>query len=83
MKVRTAPRLLLLSTLFAPVLAHAEEAPEAPAPVHYGFDDELVKGDLVRPDAETLVARRRAARTSLIEVRASYLAELLKTVEDL
>lgn len=75
-------RIALLGALSAPALVHAEATP-TPAPVTYGFDDELVKGDLVRPDAETLLARKRGTRASLIEVRSSYLNELLKSVEDL
>jgi hypothetical protein len=61
---------------------HAE--PSVPPPVlEYGFDDELVPGDLVRPNGEVVQVRRRNVRVSLVEVRSSYLPELLKSVEDL
>ncbi|MFT3921304.1 MAG: hypothetical protein QM778_02090 [Myxococcales bacterium] len=63
-------------------LARAEPI-HAPKPVEYGFDDELVSGDLVRSDSEFIPVRRRSVRASLVEVRTSYVPELLKSVEDL
>jgi hypothetical protein len=78
-------RLTILSVcLCIPCAALAEPtAPSEPAARAYSFDDELVKGDLVRPDTELLHARRRSGRPSLITVRDSYVAELLASVEDL
>lgn len=35
----------------------------------YDFDDDLVTGDLVRPDGELLSVRRRGNRASLIQIR--------------
>jgi hypothetical protein len=68
-------------SLLACAVARAE--PPKPVPIAYGFDDELVQGDLPRSDAEVLQTRRRMPRASLVEVRASYLPELLASVEDL
>lgn len=49
----------------------------------YDFEDDLVQGDLVRPDGENLMVRRRGARESLIRVREHFVNELLKSVENL
>ncbi len=49
----------------------------------YDFDDDLVTGDLVRPDGEMLQVRRRGQRTSLIRIREHFIPEMLKSVEDL
>ncbi len=49
----------------------------------YNFDDDLVSGDLVRPDGELLNVRRRGRRSSLIQVREAFIQEMLKSVEDL
>lgn len=49
----------------------------------YDFEDDLVTGDLVRPDGELLNVRRRGRRSSLIEIRESFIPEMLKSVEDL
>lgn len=49
----------------------------------YDFEDDLVQGDLVRPDGENLMVRRRGARDSLIKIREHFIPELLKSVENL
>lgn len=49
----------------------------------YDFEDDLVQGDLVRPDGENLMVRRRGARESLIRIREHFVPELLKSVENL
>jgi len=67
-------------------------AQDAPAPAagggggdttSYDFEDDLVQGDLVRPDGENLMVRRRGARESLIRIREHFINELLKSVENL
>lgn len=74
-------------------LAEAQEdtagAPAAAAPASeagataYDFEDDLVQGDLVRPDGELLSVRRRGNRASLIQIREHFIPEMLKSVEDL
>lgn len=49
----------------------------------YDFDDDLVTGDLVRPDGEMLNVRKRGDRASLIQIREHFIPEMLKSVEDL
>ncbi len=49
----------------------------------YNFDDDVVEGDLVRPDGEMAMARRTGRRSSLIRVREHFIPEMLKSVEDL
>jgi hypothetical protein len=75
-----------LSGSFAASIAAAQEAPAAGgggAATTYDFDDDLVQGDLVRPDGENLMVRRRGARESLIKIREHFVPELLKSVENL
>jgi hypothetical protein len=68
----------------AAVLAPAPVAAQDAAPeTSYDFDDDLVTGDLVRPDGDLLTARRGGPRASLIRVRESFVPEMLKSVEDL
>ena len=77
-----------------PQAAPAEPAPaEVPAsdaaptkqgaPTTYNFEDDLVTGDLVRPDGELLSVRRRGARASLIRIREHFIPEMLKSIENL
>lgn len=47
------------------------------------FDDDLISGDLVRPDGENIQVSRRGARSSLIRIRQNFIPEMLKSVEDL
>ena len=62
----------------------AVQAQAAPAPeTTYDFEDDLVTGDLVRPDGEQLIVRRRGRRASLIQIREHFIPEMLKSVEDL
>jgi hypothetical protein len=61
--------------------AFAQDAP--PPETTYDFEDDLVSGDLVRPDGEQLIVRRRGRRASLIQIREHFIPEMLKSVEDL
>ena len=72
--------LLAGMMLLAPV-ARAQDAP--PPETTYDFEDDLVTGDLVRPDGEQLIVRRRGRRASLIQIREHFIPEMLKSVEDL
>jgi hypothetical protein len=49
----------------------------------YSFDDDVVTGDLVRPDGEMMVVRKQGKERSLIRVRQHFIPEMLKSVEDL
>jgi len=59
------------------------EAQDGGASTSYDFEDDLVQGDLVRPDGENLMVRRKGARESLIKIREHFIPELLKSVENL
>ena len=65
------------------LLPAGASAQEVAAETTYDFEDDLVSGDLVRPDGEQLVVRRRGRRTSLITIREHFVPEMLKSVEDL
>lgn len=77
--------LVIASLVVGPsVWAIRAEAQAAPPPeTTYDFEDDLVTGDLVRPDGEQLIVRRRGRRSSLIQVREHFIPEMLKSVEDL
>jgi hypothetical protein len=49
----------------------------------YTFDDDVVTGDLVRPDGELTVVRKKGKERSLIRVRQHFIPEMLKSVEDI
>lgn len=72
--------LLVGASMMAPY-ASAQDGP--PPETTYDFEDDLVSGDLVRPDGEQLIVRRRGRRASLIQIREHFIPEMLKSVEDL
>jgi len=80
---------LCAAALSATTSVSAQDAPAAggAAPAggatSYDFEDDLVTGDLVRPDGELLSVRRRGNRASLIQIREHFIPEMLKSVEDL
>ena len=73
---------LLLPIGWAPATVDAQDRGPA-AETTYDFEDDLVTGDLVRPDGEQLIVRRRGRRASLIQIREHFIPEMLKSVEDL
>jgi hypothetical protein len=48
----------------------------------YDFEDDMVEGDLQRPDGELIEANKRAKHSSLIEIRKDFIPEMLKSLED-
>lgn len=49
----------------------------------YDFDDDLVEGELQRPDGEFVDTRRKAKHSSLIKIRQDFIPEMLKSAEDI
>jgi hypothetical protein len=80
---------LMPMLLAAPAWAQATKAhPKAAIPdgaraqVHYDFDDDLVEGGVLQPDGSLIDSRRPIKRSSLIQIRESFVPELLKSAED-
>jgi hypothetical protein len=74
--------------------AAAGNAPRATAPgaednttykakTVYDFEDDMVEGDLQRPDGELIDSVRKVKHSSLIEIRKDFIPEMLKSLEDL
>jgi len=82
-----------VSLVGSAALAQQAAAPAAGAPAggsggsprtqEFNFTDELVQGQLVRPDGETSRVRRRGPGISLIRIREHFVPEMLKSVENL
>jgi hypothetical protein len=49
----------------------------------YDFDDDVVEGELQRPDGEYIDTRRKAKHSSLIKIRENFIPEMLKSAEDI
>ena len=73
--------LIVGATFWDMPCAQAQDGP--PPETTYDFEDDLVTGDLVRPDGEQLIVRRRGRRASLIQIREHFIPGMLKSGEDL
>jgi hypothetical protein len=78
-KLLLLPVTALALSLAVPAAIQAQDS----GSTSYDFEDDLVQGDLVRPDGENLMVRRKGARESLIKIREHFIPELLKSVENL
>jgi len=74
---------LMGSTAFAQRAGGAAAQAQATRTQEFNFTDELVQGQLVRPDGESTRVRRRSAGISLIRIREHFVPEMLKSVENL
>lgn len=91
---RTLLAALAASLLAVPALAQNKAAPPPAAGAGgdnvtyksktvYDFDDDVVEGDLVRPDGEFVDSRKAAKHSSLIKIRPDFIPEMLKSAEDI
>ncbi len=60
-------------------VASAQDLPQT----EYTFTDDLVEGDLMRPDGDMALVRGRRQVISLIRIRDTFVPEMLKSVENL
>ena len=49
----------------------------------YDFSGDTIEGDLIKPEGTTVEARDFGKHASLIRVRQEFIAEILKSAEDL
>jgi hypothetical protein len=75
--------ILGLALAFVSTSALAQEEAGGGQATTYDFEDDIVTGDLMRPDGEVLRTRRRGQRDSLLRVREHFVQEMLKSVENL
>ena len=70
-------------TAFAQRETPSTQEEAAPAVKHFDFEDDLVEGDLQRPDGELVTSIPKATQPSLIELRWGFLPEIIKDFENL
>jgi hypothetical protein len=49
----------------------------------YDFEDDMVEGELLKPEGDVLSARKRGKTSSLIKIRENFVPEMVKSVDDL
>ena len=65
-----------------PAAGGAEEGTQYKAKTVYDFEDDMVEGDLQRPDGELVNSLKKTEHSSLIEIRKDFIPEMLKSLED-
>jgi hypothetical protein len=71
-----------LLTLAGSAMAQKKEDPKAKVKV-YDFSGDTIEGDLIKPEGSSVDARDFAKHSSLIRIRKDFIAEILKSAEDL
>ena len=49
----------------------------------YDFENDIVEGQLVRPDGDFVSGQRHGKNSSLIRIRADFIPEVVESVEEL
>lgn len=65
------------------VFAQAEEGVQYKKETRYDFDDDVVEGELMRPDEMLVDVTKKAKHSTLIKIRTDFIPELLKSAEDI
>jgi hypothetical protein len=78
-----AAALVMVASSAVAVAQQAGGASQPTRTQEFSFTDELVSGQLVRPDGESTRLRRRGPGISLIRIREHFVPEMLKSVENL
>lgn len=82
-----AIRIVLAASLLAlfasPAIAQPKDKGEKPKVKVYDFSGDTIEGDLIKPEGSQVDARDFAKHSSLIKIRKEFIAEILKSAEDL
>ena len=89
--MRTLATIFVTLGLLTSVAGLASAQPKGKAPAAggnakvkvYDFSGDTIEGDLIKPEGTTVDARDFAKHASLIRIRKEFIAEILKSAEDL
>lgn len=74
---------MVVGASLLPAAASAQTPAQTPQNQEIRFSDELVQASLVRPDEATGRVRRPHAGPSLLRIRAHFVPQMLRSVEQL
>ena len=86
MRILATVTLAVVSSLIlaSPAMAQKKDDKAAAAKVKvYDFSGDTIEGDLIKPEGSSVDARDFAKHSSLIRIRKDFIAEILKSAEDL
>lgn len=64
-------------------IASAQDGSSAPAETTYDFDGDTVEGALLRPEGDLMSGTRHGKESSLINIRADFIPEMIRSVHEL
>jgi hypothetical protein len=82
-RLRLSALLLAAVLLLAPVALAGEAAAPPSDPQAFDFEGDEVTTDYLKPNTLLVEGLRRGRRSSLIQVRLDFVAEILKSAEDI
>lgn len=80
--IRVLVAASILALFATPALAQPKDS-KAPKVKVYDFSGDTIEGDLIKPEGTSVDARDFAKHSSLIRIRKDFIAEILKSAEDL
>ena len=81
-RITNAIAILALLVVSSPLFAQDSEGRALPERT-YDFADDIVEGELVRPDGELIEGQRHRDGSSLITIREHFIDKMIESVEDL
>jgi hypothetical protein len=80
----TLATVSLITLAASPAWAQPKDKDKGAAKVKvYDFSGDTIEGDLIKPEGTSVDARDFANHSSLIRIRTNFIAEILKSAEDL
>ncbi|MBK9030359.1 MAG: hypothetical protein IPL61_03310 [Myxococcales bacterium] len=83
MFARTITAFSMLALFTVPALAQPKDKGDKAKVKVYDFSGDTIEGDLIKPEGTSVDARDFAKHSSLIRIRKDFIAEILKSAEDL
>ncbi len=81
--IRTSLALLVVASFGSPAFAQKAGKDSKEKVKVYDFSGDTIEGDLIKPEGSSVDARDFAKHSSLIRIRKEFIAEILKSAEDL
>lgn len=80
--------VIFMFMLSLPAVGVAQSATDSsgggtPEETTYNFDDDVVEGQLLRPDGDLIGGRRHGKESNLIDIRSDFIPEMVRSAEQL
>lgn len=80
--LQLAATMLLVSVASIGFAQDDAEADGEPQETVYDFEGDTVEGSLMRPDGDLMSGQRHGKESSLIDIRADFIPEMIRSVHE-